>query len=102
MLAMAAGVTGVERRAIAEFVAGKSFSQPLSTTPSPDSMCRPTGNGSTNPLAGPMWNGWGGATNNSRYQDRAMAGFTAADVPRLKLKWAFGFPGELSSDSQPT
>ena len=31
-----------------------------------------------------------------------MAGFTAAEVPRLQLKWAFGFPGELSSDSQPT
>src|SRR6185295_19250075 len=27
--------------------------------------------------------------------------FTAADVPRLKLKWAFGFPGELSADAQP-
>ena len=31
-----------------------------------------------------------------------MAGFTAADVPRLQLKWAFGFPGELSADAQPT
>ena len=31
-----------------------------------------------------------------------MAGFTAAQAPRLKVKWAFGFPGELSSDSQPT
>ena len=31
-----------------------------------------------------------------------MAGFTAAEVPRLKLKWAFGFPGELSADAQPT
>jgi polyvinyl alcohol dehydrogenase (cytochrome) len=27
---------------------------------------------------------------------------SAADVPRLQLKWAFGFPGELSIDSQPT
>jgi polyvinyl alcohol dehydrogenase (cytochrome) len=102
MLSMAAGRTGVERRTIAEFVSGKSFSQPLSTTPSPDSMCRATGNASTNPLSGPIWNGWGVTTNNSRFQDRAMAGLTAAEVPRLKLKWAFGFPGELSSDSQPT
>ena len=31
-----------------------------------------------------------------------MAGLTAADVPKLKLKWAFGFPGELSADAQPT
>src|SRR5262245_57399602 len=35
MLSMAAGRTGVERRAIAEFVTGKSFAQALSTTPSP-------------------------------------------------------------------
>ena len=29
-------------------------------------------------------------------------GWSAADVPKLKVKWAFGFPGELSVDSQPT
>ena len=31
-----------------------------------------------------------------------MAGFTAAQVPRLKLKWAFGFPGDVGADAQPT
>ena len=31
-----------------------------------------------------------------------MAGFTAADVPRLKLKWAFGFPGDLQANAQAT
>ena len=31
-----------------------------------------------------------------------MAGLTAADVPQLQVKWAFGFPGELSMDAQPT
>ena len=31
-----------------------------------------------------------------------MAGFTAAEVPRLKLKWAFGFPGDVGADAQPT
>ena len=30
-----------------------------------------------------------------------MAGFTAAEVPRLKLKWAFGFPGDVAADAQP-
>jgi polyvinyl alcohol dehydrogenase (cytochrome) len=90
----------VERRAIAEFVTGKSFSQALSTVPSPQAMCRATEGGFADPLAGPRWNGWGVTTANTRYQDGP--GFTAAEVPRLKLKWAFGFPGELSSDSQPT
>jgi polyvinyl alcohol dehydrogenase (cytochrome) len=27
---------------------------------------------------------------------------TAGDVPKLKVKWAFGFPGELSADAQPS
>jgi len=102
MLSMASGRTGVERRAIAEFVTGKSFNQPLNTTPPAQSMCRPAAGDFTNPLAGPVWNGWGVNTSNTRYQDQKMSGFAATDVPRLKLKWAFGFPGELSADAQPT
>src|SRR5215831_5940048 len=54
----------------------------------------------TNPLDGSPWNGWGVTTSNTRFQ--STAGFAAADVPRLKLKWAFGFPGDLSANAQPT
>ena len=32
----------------------------------------------------------------------ARPGLTAADVPKLKLKWAFAFPGDLQSYSQAT
>ena len=102
MLSMAAGRTGVERRDIAEFVTGKKFSAALETTPSPKAMCRPSPGEFANPLNGPMWNGWGVNTQNTRTQDRGNAGLTAADVPKLKVKWAFGFPGELSADSQPS
>jgi len=54
---------------------------------------------SSNPPLGdisakPMWNGWGNdPTTNSRFQTAKAAGLTAAQVPQLKLKWAFGFPG---------
>ncbi len=102
MLSMASGRTGVERRAIAEFVTGKSFAAPLATSPSPQALCRATPGEFANPLTGPAWNGWGVNTQNTRYQDRAAAGLAAADVPKLKVKWAFGFPGELSADAQPT
>ena len=101
MLSMAAGRTGVERRVIAEFVTGKTFSSPLETTPSAKAMCRASAGEFANPLSGPMWNGWGVNTQNTRTQDRANAGMSAADVPKLKVKWAFGFPGELSADAQP-
>jgi polyvinyl alcohol dehydrogenase (cytochrome) len=102
MISMAAGRTGTERRDLAEFVAGKSFSQALDTVPSAQAMCRPGSRVPSNMLAGPRWNGWGVNTSNTRFQDAAAAGMSAADVPRLKVKWAFGFPGELSMDAHPT
>ena len=36
-----------------------------------------------------QWNGWGRTEQQPRYQPNP--GFTAADVPRLKLKWAFAY-----------
>jgi polyvinyl alcohol dehydrogenase (cytochrome) len=102
MLSMASGRTGVERRAIAEFVTGKKFSEAFSTKPSPQAMCRAVPGEFANPLTGPQWNGWGANTQNTRFQNAAMAGLAAGDVPKLKLKWAFGFPGELSADGQPS
>ncbi len=49
----------------------------------------------------PAWNGWGVDAANTRFQPAKAAGLTAAQVPRLKLKWAFGFPGGSSAYSQP-
>jgi polyvinyl alcohol dehydrogenase (cytochrome) len=88
------------RRAIAEFLTGKAFGTSLSTEPSPQAMCASGGNAFN--LTGPAWNGWGTNTSNTRFQDAAMAGLTADQVPRLKLKWAFGFPGELNANAHPT
>jgi polyvinyl alcohol dehydrogenase (cytochrome) len=49
----------------------------------------------------PEWNGWSTTITNSRFQDAASAGLTAADLGRLKLKWAFNL-GEVSeARSQP-
>jgi polyvinyl alcohol dehydrogenase (cytochrome) len=50
----------------------------------------------------PSWNGWGVDLSNSRYQDAKAAGLSAADVPKLKLKWAFGYPGVTTSFGTPT
>ena len=43
--------------------------------------------------------GWGYDTR--RFVPDAVAGLSAADVPSLKLKWAFAFPGALRARSQP-
>jgi polyvinyl alcohol dehydrogenase (cytochrome) len=53
--------------------------------------------------AAPMWNGWGvDPTTNARFQPASAAGLSAAQVPNLKLKWAFGLPLAEESHSQPT
>ena len=45
------------------------------------------------------WNGWGVDAANTRFQPSP--GFTAQQVPKLTLKWAFGFPGAASAYGQP-
>jgi polyvinyl alcohol dehydrogenase (cytochrome) len=102
MISMASRNSAAERRAIAQFVTGKSLSvRDLAMTPPAQAMCTAAGS-FTNPMTGSNWNGWGDNTNNTRFQDGAAAGFTAAQVSRLKVKWAFGFPGDLDANAQPT
>ena len=100
MVTMANNRTAAERRALAEYLTGKRFGTALNTSPSAAAMCRAQ-NRSFDPAAGPRWTAWGNS-NNTRFQDAASARLTATDVPRLKLKWAFAFPGDLQSYSQAT
>jgi polyvinyl alcohol dehydrogenase (cytochrome) len=48
-----------------------------------------------------VWNGWSPSPGNTRYQPANAAGLTLDQVRSLKLKWAFGFDGDLTSFSQP-
>ena len=52
--------------------------------------------------AKPLWNGWGNDISNARFQSAKGAGLSADQVPNLKLKWAFGFPGAEEVYGQPT
>jgi polyvinyl alcohol dehydrogenase (cytochrome) len=52
--------------------------------------------------AKPSWNGWGAGITNARFQDAAGAQLAPEKVSRLKLKWAFGFPGAKAVYGQPT
>src|SRR5215831_6837816 len=49
----------------------------------------------------PSWNSWGADAGNTRFQPAAAAQLSVADVPHLKLKWAFGFPGARAVSGQP-
>lgn len=87
-----------EIRAVATFVTGKQFGGDALPR---QAFCRDSGALAPDILVAPHWTGWGGEDNH-RAQTAAMAGLTAADVPKLKLKWAFGIPGVLRAYAQPT
>lgn len=88
------------KRAMAEYLSGRKLS-PLSAgdarnMPNRCSARAPLGNLG----ASPSWNGWSPYPANDRFQRNG--GLSAADVPRLTLTWAFGFPGVSSVYGQPT
>lgn len=102
MTTMASLLSAAQRRAVAEFVTNKPFGQPLETNPSEQAMCAERTGNFIDPQTRPLWNGWGASLSNTRFQDAAASGLSISDLPRLKLKWAFGFPGDLNAFAQPT
>lgn len=100
MQAAAVELTSRERRLIAEFLGKRALQDPAS-----GDLTKMTNACPSNPALGDFnadqaWSGWGGM-NNARFQSARAAGLTAADVPKLKLKWAFGLPSGASLYSQP-
>ena len=62
----------------------------------------PAGSRFGDPSASPAWNGWGVDSSNARFQPAKAAQLAADQVAKLKLKWAFGFPGVRSVMGQPS
>lgn len=100
MAAQAQGLNDADRRALAEFVAGRAFGADPSVTMG--GHCSTSGRPLGNPFSNALWNGWGADLGNSRFQSAVQAVLKAEDVPRLKLKWAFGFPDATMAYGQPT
>ena len=93
-------LSGEERRAVAEYLTGRKLRAPLSG--STIGNCATSAAAPGDPRAGPQWNGWGPSIDNTHVQPADQAGLTAAQVPQLHLKWAFGFPDATSAWAQPT
>lgn len=55
----------------------------------------------TDAASAPAWNGWGSGISNARFQTASAAELTAAQVPDLKLKWAFGLAGAKQVFGEP-
>jgi polyvinyl alcohol dehydrogenase (cytochrome) len=90
-----------ERRLVAESVAGRLLGSAQSgAAASMPNRC--LNNPALRSLRGAAWNGWGNGLGNTRYQPASEAGLSAAKVPGLRLKWAFGYPDGTSAYGQPT
>ena len=87
-----------DRRAVAEFLAART----LSTAPTATVTQCTTKTPMSDPSKGARWNGWGNGPANARYQPKEIGGLTAADLPKLKVKWAFGYAGVSAARAQPT
>ncbi len=92
MKPMATGLTDAQLYGITRFLTGKSPTPQANAGPDPN-VCAKHGPLQPN---GPQWNGWGRDLENSRYQPNP--GFRTADVGRLKVKWAFAYPGTKNSE----
>jgi polyvinyl alcohol dehydrogenase (cytochrome) len=92
-------LSGDERRAVAEFISGRRLRGTVSGASA--GMCTGRRSPFVNPFAGPSWNGWGATIQNTHFQTVEKAGLGAADLSRLRVKWAFGFSDTTSAWAQP-
>src|SRR3954470_952361 len=99
MSTQAQGLSNAQLDNLSRFVARAAVAQ---DTAQSSGACTEASAPLADALARPHWNGWGGDSSQQRFQPAAMALLNADDVPRLKLKWAFGFPGATRAQAQPT
>ncbi|HTX24535.1 MAG TPA: PQQ-binding-like beta-propeller repeat protein [Steroidobacteraceae bacterium] len=101
MQAQGAALTPPQRRAVAEYVSGHALgAKPLDPAIERGKPCT-SAPPMSDPARGAGWNGWGNGIANTRFQTRERGGLSAADLPRLELKWAFGFVNVASVRTQP-
>jgi polyvinyl alcohol dehydrogenase (cytochrome) len=89
MKPFAASLSADERRAVALFITGKTFGNAPDLN-SKAGYCAAESGDFSDPLGTPGWNGWSPDLTNTRFQPAS--GIRPEDVPKLKLRWAFGIP----------
>src|SRR4030095_9742689 len=99
MRSNAAAISDSDKRLIAEWVGGREIANgSVGAAEKMTKLC--SSHPAVRESSGPAWNGWGNDLHNTRSQTAAAAGLTPAQVSRLQLKWAFGFPGATALYSQ--
>ncbi len=98
MMSVAYPMKRDERDAVAKYL-GTDAGEPA---PPPSAFCADRNIGTLPDARAPQWNGWSPGRSNTRFQPAAAAGLTSEQLPRLALKWAFAFDGDVSTFNQPT
>ena len=96
MRIQAAPLSDADRRAVAEFLGGRRIRETSTDASLVPCKSSPPYRGDA---AAGDWNGWGAGLENTRFASKA--GLTAADLPKLKFKWAFGYTDVTSARAQP-
>jgi polyvinyl alcohol dehydrogenase (cytochrome) len=86
-----------ERRAVADFLSATAAAASVASS-ARVGTCRRVGGSLAAAEGG--WQSWGASADNRRFQPSP--GFSAEEIPGLRLKWAFGFEGEAAAAVQPT
>lgn len=89
-------LTTDERRLVAEYLARASLAD--FKAPPPPPICQ--GERAAFEGAPPAAIGWG--HDNRRFVPASVSGLSRADLPRMKLKWAYAYPNAVRARSQPT
>lgn len=92
-------LTSEERTAVSTYLGGKGAPKIAAPAVAASASC---------PISGPSdsathseWNGFGSNLSNTRFQANEAAGISAADVPKLRLKWAFSLGDVTMARGQP-
>lgn len=98
MKPQAEGLSSADRLALIIYI---NYAPPKASALPPAAFCG--GNPAVRDfLKGPKWIRWGAGLENTRFQEAADAGIGAAEVPQLKLKWAFGLGQTSVARAQPS
>ena len=99
MVQQAAALPRAQKDAIIGYLTRNSAPQPAVAV---NSQCAPEKQTYSATLRTPHWTGWGNDVTQHRAQSDEQAQLTPDQVPRLKLKWAFGYPNAQTAAAQPT
>jgi polyvinyl alcohol dehydrogenase (cytochrome) len=96
MMQVAYQLTRQDREAVAKFLGTEA----AETTVVPEAFCKDR-TVSINDKSKFVWNGWSLKPDNARFVPPDVAGLNIDQVRKLKLKWAFGYEGDVNAFAQP-